>query len=154
MASRCHDFRNATNLLAVAMSAPLIAVNWTIFVWAIEVDRLTDASLGYFLNPLMFIVGGVVVFQERLSRVQMVALVIAVAGVAYLTIRTGELVWLRLRWQGPLPLTVLSVSGATCRPPADCWLGPLLCSLWPFSSKLWHRFPRHWRALAIRSRVG
>ena len=41
----------------------------------------------------MFIVGGVLVFQERLSRVQMVALVIAVAGVAYLTIRTGELVW-------------------------------------------------------------
>jgi len=87
-------FKTPRTLLAVAISAPLIAVNWTIFVWAIEVDRLTDASLGYFLNPLMFIVGGVLVFQERLSRVQVVALVIAVIGVAYLTIRTGELLWI------------------------------------------------------------
>ena len=125
-------FRTPRTLLAVAMSAPLIAVNWTIFVWAIEVDRLTDASLGYFLNPLMFIVGGVVVFQERLSRVQMVALVIAVAGVAYLTIRTGELVWVAPALAGTFAAYGLIRKWATCRPPADCWLRPLLCSLWPF----------------------
>lgn len=87
-------FARRRSVLAVVLCGPLIAVNWTIFVWAIEVDRLADASLGYFLNPLMFIVGGVLVFAERLTQVQMAALIIAFVAVSYLTITTGELVWI------------------------------------------------------------
>ena len=87
-------FASTRCVLAVVLCGPLIAVNWTAFVWAIEVGRLADASLGYFLNPLMFIIGGVFVFAERLTRVLMVALFIAFAAVSYLAVSTGELVWI------------------------------------------------------------
>lgn len=76
-----------------ALGGALLAVNWGTFVWAIAADRVVDASLGYYINPLVSVVLGVVVLGERLRWAQWVSVALAVAGVAYLTVALGELPW-------------------------------------------------------------
>ncbi len=61
-------------------SAALVSVNWLIYVWAIGNHRVVESSLGYFINPLLNVVLGVVVLSERIGRVQWTAVAIAAAG--------------------------------------------------------------------------
>ena len=77
-----------TWLLLTAASA-LIAANWVIYVYAVNNGDVVDAALGYFINPLVSIALGLVVFRERLNRWQLSALVIAVVAVVVLTINVG-----------------------------------------------------------------
>jgi chloramphenicol-sensitive protein RarD len=81
-------------LLAVA--ALLIAVNWMTYIWAVNHDHVVETSLGYFINPLVTIVLGVVVLSERLRPVQWAAVAIAAVAVAVLTIDYGRLPWIAL----------------------------------------------------------
>ena len=80
------------NLLA----ASLLAGNWTLFIYAIQTDRVIATSLGYYINPLVSILFGLVILGERLNRVQSIAIAVAACGVATLTIREGELPWISL----------------------------------------------------------
>lgn len=77
-------------------SASLIGVNWFVYVWAVNSAHIVETSLGYFINPLMNIVLGVVIFQERLNRAQWTAVAIAAVGVAYMTMAHGRLPWIAL----------------------------------------------------------
>ena len=77
-----------TWLLLTAASA-LISVNWLVYVWAVSNGHVVDAALGYFINPLVTVLIGVLFFGERLHRAQLAAVLIAAAGVAVLTIATG-----------------------------------------------------------------
>ena len=77
-----------TWLLLTAASA-LIAANWVIYVYAVNNGHVVDAALGYFINPLVSIALGLVVFRERLNRWQLSALVIAVVAVVVLTVNVG-----------------------------------------------------------------
>jgi chloramphenicol-sensitive protein RarD len=77
-----------TWLLLTAASA-LISVNWLIYVYAVNNGHVVDAALGYFINPLVTVMLGLVVFRERLDRAQVAALVIAVAAVIVLTVQVG-----------------------------------------------------------------
>src|SRR5262245_41363199 len=77
-------------------TACLISINWLAFVWAAGNDRVVEVSLGYYLNPLLNIVLGIVVLSERLSRVQWTAVALAATGVAYLTLDTGHIPWITL----------------------------------------------------------
>ena len=79
--------RRAWGVLSV--SAVLVAVNWLLFIVAVVTGRIVEASLGYFLNPLVSIVLGMVFFGERLRALQWVAVGFAVAGVGFLTVREG-----------------------------------------------------------------
>lgn len=81
---------------ALAVSGSLIAVNWLIFVFAVNTDRILSTSLGYFINPLVSVLLGLLVLRERLDRTQTVAVGLAAAGTLYLTIMSGELPWLSL----------------------------------------------------------
>ncbi len=72
-------------------SAIFITCNWLIYTWAILNGHVLDASLGYFINPLISVVFGVVLLGERLSRVQWLAVGCALAGVIVLTVAHGEL---------------------------------------------------------------
>ncbi|MDH3518979.1 MAG: EamA family transporter RarD [Myxococcales bacterium] len=83
-------------LLALACTGALLAVNWLIFVWAVQNDQITATSLGYYMSPLVHVTLGVVVLGEQLPRAQAIALGIASAGVAYLTFEHGELPWIAL----------------------------------------------------------
>lgn len=78
-----------TWLLLLAASA-LISVNWGTYIYAATNGHVVDAALGYFINPLVTVAFGVLVFRERIGRLQLVALSIAVVAVAVLTAEVGE----------------------------------------------------------------
>ena len=77
-------------------SALLISVNWLLYVWAVNNGHIVEASLGYFINPLLNVVLGVLVLKEQLNRAQWVAVGLAAAGVLYLTIVTARPPWIAL----------------------------------------------------------
>lgn len=83
-------------LLMLFASAYLVAANWYIYIYATTSGQITQASLGYFVLPLVNVVAGIALFGERLRRAQAVALLIAAAGVLYLAIRQGGLPWIGL----------------------------------------------------------
>jgi chloramphenicol-sensitive protein RarD len=74
----------------LGLAALLIAMNWFVYIWAVQNDLIFQASLGYYINPLMYVLVGVVFFSERLRRLQTGALLLATAGVAVLTISGRE----------------------------------------------------------------
>jgi len=80
----------------LAGSAVLIGLNWLLYVWAVAHDHVVEASLGYFINPLVNVLLGVLVLRERLSRAQWLAVALAAAGVAVLTVGHGRLPWIAL----------------------------------------------------------
>jgi chloramphenicol-sensitive protein RarD len=80
----------------LCISAVLISINWLIYVWGVNTDRIVETSLGYFINPLVNVVLGVVVLSERLNRTQWISVAFATAGVAYLTWTFGYLPWISL----------------------------------------------------------
>jgi chloramphenicol-sensitive protein RarD len=65
----------------LSLSASFLAVNWFLFIWAVNNDHLLDASLGYYINPLFNVVLGMLFFQERLRRNQLIAVALAFIGV-------------------------------------------------------------------------
>jgi len=77
-------------------SAALISVNWLVYVWAVTNGQVVEASLGYFINPLLNVVLGVLVLKERLNRAQWIAVTLAALGVAYLTAFAGRPPWIAL----------------------------------------------------------
>jgi chloramphenicol-sensitive protein RarD len=81
-------FSGRTWLLLTCASA-LISINWVIYIYAVNNGHVVDAALGYFINPLVTIALGLVIFRERLNGAQFVALAIAVAAVVVLTIEVG-----------------------------------------------------------------
>jgi chloramphenicol-sensitive protein RarD len=83
-------------LLSFAASAALLCANWFLYIWAVSANRVVDASLGYFINPLFSVLLGVVFLHERLRRVQWLSIAVAAAGVAWLTVAAGQLPWIAL----------------------------------------------------------
>ena len=86
------------------VSAVLLSSNWLGFIWAVNSDRVLEASLGYFLNPLVSVILGVTVLGERLRRGQWAAIVIAAMGVAWLSVDLGSLPWISLFLAGTFAL--------------------------------------------------
>lgn len=85
-------------------SATLISVNWFVYVYAVNSGHVVETSLGYFINPLVNVLLGVLVLHERLNLAQRVAVVSAAAGVAYLTWLAGRLPWIALALAGSFGL--------------------------------------------------
>ncbi len=83
-------------MLMPLASGLLLALNWLLYVYAVQSAQVVEASLGYFINPLLSVCLGVVVLSERLNRVQWVAVGFAAAGVFWLTWHSGRLPWLGL----------------------------------------------------------
>jgi chloramphenicol-sensitive protein RarD len=77
----------------LALSAVLISGNWLVYVWAVANERVLQASLGYYINPLLFIAAGVFVLKERLSLLQGVAVALAALGVLALIVGAGVFPW-------------------------------------------------------------
>ena len=83
-------------LLVLAGAALLIAVNWLVFVYGVNSGQVVETSLGYFINPLVSVLLGVVVFSERLRPLQWVAVGIAAVAVTVLTVDYGRPPWIAL----------------------------------------------------------
>nr|WP_316653430.1 EamA family transporter RarD [uncultured Gellertiella sp.] len=83
-------------LLLACMTATLITVNWGLYVWAIGAGRALDTALGYYINPLFSVLLGALLLKEKLHLAQKVAIALAFAAVAVLTIEAGGLPWVSL----------------------------------------------------------
>lgn len=83
-------------LLGVTTAGILIACNWTIYTFAVLADRVTEASLGYFLNPLVTVALGVILLNEKLRRAQWVAVGIGTIAAIYLTVDFGGPPWVSI----------------------------------------------------------
>jgi chloramphenicol-sensitive protein RarD len=88
--------RHPRQMLLVCCAAVLIAVNWGTYIWAVDNGNVVEASLGYFINPLVLVVIGVVLLGERLRPLQWSAVGIATLAVAVLTFGYGKLPWIAL----------------------------------------------------------
>ncbi len=88
--------RDRRTLLLLCLSTLIISVNWLIYVWAIHVERVLETSLGYYINPLVSVLLGVVVLGERLTKLQGLAVLLAALGVLNLAVGAGGLPWVAL----------------------------------------------------------
>ncbi len=80
----------------LALAALTIAINWLIYIWAIQNERIFEASLGYYINPLMYVLAGVWLFGDRLRKRQLAAVVLAAAGVLFLALRSQNIPYVAL----------------------------------------------------------
>jgi chloramphenicol-sensitive protein RarD len=98
------SLRNRSNLLIFTTTAILLAINWLLYIWAVNAGYIIEASLGYFINPLINVLFGMIFFGERMRVLQWFALSLALAGVLYLTFYYGKFSWIAI---------VLGISFAT-----------------------------------------
>lgn len=83
-------------LLMLALSGTLVATNWLIFVWAVANDRVLATSLGYFINPLVNVLLGMLFLGERLTTARWAAVILAGMGTLYLGVSLGQAPWVAL----------------------------------------------------------
>ncbi|HET7901542.1 MAG TPA: EamA family transporter RarD [Candidatus Nanopelagicales bacterium] len=92
------------NLALLVVATVLISANWGVYIWAVNSGRVVEASLGYFINPLMVVLLGTLVFKEHLRRLQWTAVGIAAVAVTVLTLGFGGVPWiafvLAVSWAG------------------------------------------------------
>lgn len=86
----------ARSLRTLSLAAVLVSVNWVVYIWAVNNDRVLEASLGYFINPLVTVLLGVVVLGERLRPLQWAAIAIAACAVVVIAVGAGSPPWIAL----------------------------------------------------------
>ncbi len=96
-----HDRRYRNSLI---LTGTLIGVNWFIYIFAVHTDRIVEASMGYYINPLISIFLGLIVLKERLYRIQWIALILATIGVIIITVHFGRVPWIALVLSGTFGL--------------------------------------------------
>jgi chloramphenicol-sensitive protein RarD len=94
------EFRSAAlipkTLAIYSIAGVLLTINWLIYVWGVNAGFIVETSLGYFINPLISVLLGVIFLHERLRPAQWIPVALATAGVTYLTIAYGHLPWIAL----------------------------------------------------------
>ena len=83
-------------LFALLLASLLISTNWFIYIWAVNTNQMVEASLGYYINPLVSVLLGVFILKESLSKAQIVSFGLAAVGVLILTISYGEFPWIAI----------------------------------------------------------
>lgn len=99
LAQQWREFRTALTgrtFLIYSVASVLIGVNWLMYVWAVNEGHIVETSLGYFINPLFSVLLGLIILREKLRPVQWLPMVLAFAGVTYLTVTFGRLPWIAL----------------------------------------------------------
>ena len=86
--------RNSRVLGALALTSLLISANWTLFIWCVSTHKLVEASLGYYMTPLVSIALGVVLLGERVSKIRLIAIGLAAFAVAIKAVEAGGLPWI------------------------------------------------------------
>ncbi len=84
------------NIITFTTTGLLLAVNWLLYIWAVNAGFIVEASLGYFINPLINVFFGMIFFREKMRWVQWLALLLACCGVTYLTVFYGQFPWIAL----------------------------------------------------------
>ncbi len=84
------------SLILLLAAAVFITINWVVYVYAVGSDQVVQASLGYFINPLISVALGVILLREKLRRMQWIAVTIAIIAVSILTFSYGAVPWISL----------------------------------------------------------
>jgi len=87
-----------------SLAAILISINWLVFIWAVNHNRILEASLGYYINPLLSVLLGVVYLGEKLNRLQGISIGVAASGVTAMAISGGGMPWISLALAGSFAL--------------------------------------------------
>ena len=82
--------------IRLALSTLCVAINWFCYIWAVSHNYVLQASLGYYINPLVSVFLGMIFLRERLRRLQALAVFLAAIGVTYLTLHVGQIPWISL----------------------------------------------------------
>src|SRR6266850_4700573 len=88
--------RSRRTLLYCIASGLAVSINWLVFIWAVNVGRVVETSLGYFMTPLVNVLFGAIFLRERLTRWQLVSVFLALAGVLNLTLGYGKFPWIAI----------------------------------------------------------
>ena len=83
-------------VIGLSLAAILISVNWLTYIWAVNKGHVVDASLGYYINPLVSIAFGVIILRERMSQRKWISVSVATVGVLVLTIDAHTFPWIAL----------------------------------------------------------
>lgn len=127
--------RSRRTMAALALAAILIAVNWFTFIFAVQVGKATESSLGYYVFPLMSVALGVLVLKESLTRAQAVAVALAALAVLLLTLGLGAAPWIALILSSTMavygllkktisvgPVSTVTIEALLLTPLAATWL--------------------------------
>lgn len=88
--------KNKKQMYALTIASLLISVNWFIYIWAVNSDNMIEASLGYYINPLISILLGMFVLKEKLTVYQYVSFILAAIGVLIISISHGQFPWIAI----------------------------------------------------------
>lgn len=88
--------KDKKQIFNIFIASILIAFNWGLYIWAVNSDKIVDASLGYYINPLFAVALGMIIFKEKLNYWQIGALFIACIGVIIKTLQYGKIPWISL----------------------------------------------------------
>ncbi|MBF0376613.1 MAG: EamA family transporter RarD [Desulfamplus sp.] len=87
---------NPSTMISLVGSTMVLSLNWYLFIWAVNHGKVLQTSLGYYINPLVMVLLGMIFLKERLRKLQMVALFIAGSAVIYYAIGLGQFPWIAL----------------------------------------------------------
>lgn len=91
-----HVITNPSHMARLVLATVLLGGNWYLFIWAVNNDHILDASLGYYINPLLNVAIGILFFSERMRKLQLVAIAMAVTGVVIQVVSFGSVPWIAL----------------------------------------------------------
>ncbi|RQD70500.1 MAG: EamA family transporter RarD [Tindallia sp. MSAO_Bac2] len=89
-------FADKKNILLVTFSSLIISLNWFTYIWAVNSGFVIQASMGYYINPLMVVLMGTLIFKEKMDKPEKIALFLAFIGVAVITLEYGRIPWVSL----------------------------------------------------------
>ncbi len=90
------NVRSRRTAIFCAASGVAIAINWFVFIWAVNADHVLETSLGYYMTPLVNVIFGAVFLRERLTRLQLISVLLAAGAVGFLTLSFGKFPWIAL----------------------------------------------------------
>jgi chloramphenicol-sensitive protein RarD len=128
---------NIRTLSILALTSSIIVFNWTLYIWCIQTGRTLDASLGYFINPLLNVLAGFVFLGERFNRLQVIALVLALIAVIIQTVATGVFPILGLALGSSFCIYGLLRKTVAVGPVQGFFIEILLIALPLFAAQLW-----------------
>ncbi|MBX0357995.1 EamA family transporter RarD [Halobacillus sp. Nhm2S1] len=88
--------KNKKQVIGITLASITISINWVTYILAVNTDHVVEASLGYYINPLVSILLGMIVLKEKFSKAQWLAFLLAALGVIYMTVNFGSVPWLAL----------------------------------------------------------
>ena len=89
-------FRNKREWKRLMLSGIVISINWGVFIWAVSNNHILDSSLAYYMNPILVILIGTLVFHEKLTRMQWLAVAVTFTGLVITIIRYRQIPWIAL----------------------------------------------------------